>query len=212
MKNTLLFASLLLAMPLLASRMPALPKLTPDEQAGERYNSGTQLLDKASKLEQEIAAAPPERQAKLQAKVRGTFEKAVKDFQQATKLNPKMYQAQTHLGYALRKLGNYPEALAAYDRALAIVPNLGPALEYRAEAYLGLNRLEDAKQTYVLLFSGDRALAGELATAMKKWVEARRAEPGAVAAETIDAFDQWLAQRRQVASQTSDLVTPKRSW
>jgi tetratricopeptide (TPR) repeat protein len=208
-------SSILFATSLAASGIPKMapgPKLTPEEKAIERFNSGSTHLDRAAKLQKDAEAAPAERQEKLHQKALAEFEKASKDFTKAIELNPQMYQAHTQLGFALRKLGNYPEALASYDRALAIFPNLSPALEYRAEAYLGLDRLEEAKHTYVLLFSGDRPRADELAAAMKNWVEQRRAAPGTVAAETIDAFEKWLSERRQVASQTSDLLTPKRSW
>jgi tetratricopeptide (TPR) repeat protein len=216
MKNLMCNLSLLLfATTLAASGIPKMPPtqaLTPEEKAVERFNTGTTHLDRAAKLASEATTAPATRQPKLHEKALAEFEKAAKDFTKATELNPKMYQAHTQLGYSLRKLGHYPEALASYDRALELFPNLSPALEYRAEAYLGLNRLEEAKHTYVLLFSGDRPRADELAAAMKKWVEERRAEPGPVSTETIDAFEKWLSERSQVASQTSDLVTPKRSW
>lgn len=207
--------SLLFATSLAASGIPKMAPgkaLTPEEKAIERFNSGSDHLARAAKIQQEAASASGERLEKLHKKAQAEFEKASKDFTKATELNPQMYQAHTQLGFALRKLGNYPEALASYDRALAIFPNLSPALEYRAEAYLGLNRLEEVKHTYMLLFSGDRPRADELAAAMKSWVEQRRTDPGDVAPETIDAFEQWLAARRQVASQTSDLVTPKKSW
>jgi len=200
------FVSLLIAASLTASgmpKMPSAPGLTDDQKAVQRYNSGNSHLDRAAKLEKENAA---------EAKIRSEYEKAAKDFHTATLLTDRMYQAWTQEGFALRKLGKYDEALASYDRALTIKPNLSPALEYRAEAYLGLNRLEEAKQTYLLLFTGDRARADELAAAMKQWVEKRRGEPGTIATETIDAFEKWLSERVQVAVQTSDLRTPKQSW
>ena len=71
-----------------------------------------------------------------------------KPFQAAVKKNPALFQAWGSLGYAYRKVGNYPASLEAYGKALEIEPNYTPAIEYRAEAYLALNRLDE-----VILFS-----------------------------------------------------------
>jgi tetratricopeptide (TPR) repeat protein len=183
------------------SKMPVMPELTPEQKAVEKFNAGTRHLDRAAKLEEKDAA-----------KAQGEFAKAIKDFESATKINPKFTQAYSQLGFALRKSGRHADALVAYDKALELLPNFSPALEYRAEAYLGLNRVEEVKQAYMILFSGDRARADELAAAMKKWVAARRAEPGSVPPETIASFEKWLSERREIATQTSDLRTPKQPW
>jgi len=210
MKTTLLtVVSMSIALSVGASGFPKMPSagggVSDDQKAIQRYNSGLQHLERAAALEKD---ADP----KQQAKARGEFEKAAKDFHGATLLNEKMYQAWTEEGFALRKSGKYDEALQSYDRALQLKPNLSPALEYRAEAWLGLDRVEEAKQTYMLLFSGDRARADELAAAMKQWLEKRKSDPGSVSAETIGAFEKWLTERQQVATQTSDLRAPKQSW
>ena len=52
--------------------------------------------------------------------------------------------AQALTGYAYRKLGDYDRSLAHYDRALALNPHNMNALEYLGEAYLELDRPEDA--------------------------------------------------------------------
>jgi tetratricopeptide (TPR) repeat protein len=49
------------------------------------------------------------------------------------------------MGFAYRKLGDYDQALQAYDRALGLNPHHRGALEYLGEAYLELDRPEDAK-------------------------------------------------------------------
>ena len=54
------------------------------------------------------------------------------------------HEAFSSLGYARRKLGMYEGALSAYDTALSLVPNYAEAVEYRAEAYLALNRIPEA--------------------------------------------------------------------
>ena len=77
-----------------------------------------------------------------------------------------------------RKLGKYQEALIAYDRALNLKPGYAEAIEYRGHAYLGLNRLDDAKQAYLALFAGNRKLAAQLLAAMQTWVGEHRGNPG----------------------------------
>ena len=56
-------------------------------------------------------------------------------------------------GNALKGLGRYEEALASYDRALALAPDLGPAHHNRGSTYAVLNRNEEA------LASFDKALS-----------------------------------------------------
>jgi tetratricopeptide (TPR) repeat protein len=50
------------------------------------------------------------------------------------------------VGFAYRKLGDYDQALKAYDRALKLNPHHRGALEYLGEAYLELDRPELAKE------------------------------------------------------------------
>ena len=73
-----------------------------------------------------------------------------------------MFQAWGSLGYAYRVTGNYPASLEAYAKALEIQPAYTPAIEYRAEAYLGLGRLDEVKSAYMTLFNSDRKRADEL--------------------------------------------------
>jgi tetratricopeptide (TPR) repeat protein len=122
--------------------------------------------------------------------------------------DPKMFQAWGGLGYAYRKTGNYPLALEAYDKALALKDSYTPAIEYRAEAYLGVNRLADVKTAYMTLFTADRPRADELAAAMEAWVEKRKADPAGVDPAAVDEFAKWVVERKQLASQTSSLRDP----
>ena len=119
-----------------------------------------------------------------------------------------MFQAWGSLGYAFRKTGNTPAALEAYDKALALEKSYAPAIEYRAEAYLGLNRLEEVKSAYMTLFNTDRARANELALAMQKWLEKRQTDPTGVDPAALEDFGKWVAERRQLASQTSAITDP----
>lgn len=63
------------------------------------------------------------------------------------------------MGFAHRKLGDYPAALAAYDRALTLNPHNRGALEYLGEAYLELDRPDDAEATLERLAAACKMLA-----------------------------------------------------
>ena len=180
----------------------------PGAGGGEPYNDGISYRDKAAKLEKEAAAEPDAAKAeKLLAKARDRHESSIKPFQAATKKNPALFQAWGSLGYAYRKVGNYPASLEAYGKALEIEPNYTPAIEYRAEAYLALNRLDDVKTVYITLFNMDRPRADELAAAIEKWLEKRKVDPAGIDPSALADFSKWQEERKKLASQTSSLTT-----
>ena len=180
--------------------------LSPEEQATELYNDGNSYRDKAAALEQEAAAEPDaKKKEKLEKKALDKHESSIKKFAAATEKNPSLYQAWSNLGYAYRKTGKYTESLQAYDHALQIAPGYTPAIEYRGEAYLGLNRLDDVKAAYMALFTQDRFHADQLAAAIDKWIQKKRTEPSGVDSAALDSFAAWAAERKQLASQTSSL-------
>ncbi len=178
---------------------------TPEEAGKAAYNVGLKHRDKAWAFEDEAEAATGGERDKLLAKAHKQYEKSIPLFKTATERIPTFHQAFSSLGYALRKTGDFDGSLEAYDRALQLAPFYGEAIEYRAEAYLGLGRLDEAKEAYMQLFAKDRALADELMEAMQGWIEERRAEPGEVSSETVDSFATWLAERGELAEQTARL-------
>lgn len=180
----------------------------PIQQANQHYNTGLRYRDRAWKLEIKAAnsATPEEKRQKLQQKARKSYERAAGEFTAATNKNPGFYQAYSSLGYALRKLGGYRESLLAYDRALDLQPDYGEAIEYRAEAFLGLDQIEDAKEAYITLFGQDRKLADELMQAMRRWVEDRRSESQGLDNEFIEEFARWVQEREEIAQQTASLT------
>ena len=125
-----------------------------------------------------------------------------------------MFQAHSSLGYAYRKVSRFEESLAAYDRALGLVPDYSEAIEYRGEAYLGLNRVDDAKVAYMHLFQIDRELAAQLLTAMDGWLEVRRADPQGVSADVLSGFAQWVDSRKELSSYlpAADRATFTATW
>jgi tetratricopeptide (TPR) repeat protein len=176
-------------------------RLTPEEKAVVSYNAGLKHRDKAAKYEQKAIAETNEKKfAKLKKKNTKEYNKAIDDFEKAIKYYPRFYQAHSSLGYALRKVGRYEESLAAYNESLEINSFYDQAIEYRGEAYLGLNRLDEAKEAYMDLFQNDRVLADKLIAAMIAWVAARRDDADGLDAVVIDQFAEWVDQRNTLAS------------
>jgi tetratricopeptide (TPR) repeat protein len=187
-----------------------MPAATPEQEAVEYFNDGVAYRDKADKYEKEsVAENDAAKKAKLLDKSKSQHENSIKKYLKAVSKDPKLFQAWGSLGYAYRKTGNYPSALEAYDKALALEKSYTPAIEYRAEAYLGLNKLDEVKSAYMTLFNADRKRADELAAAMQKWLETRKADPAGVDPSAVDEFGKWVAERRQLASQTSSIADPK---
>ena len=182
------------------------PSTDPADQAAEAYNRGLASRDKAWELEERAESSTDAKQrAKLEQKAQKEYAKAVRAFRSATEADPTMHQAFSSLGYALRKSGQYEESLAAYNQALELEPGYTEAIEYRAEAYLGLNRLAEAKEAYMQLFREDRERADELMVAMRRWVEARQLDPGEVDPTTIDEFSVWVRDRDEISGNTARL-------
>ena len=179
----------------------SMPVLTPEMRAAQAYNSGIAHKDKGLKLEADAEKSAKDR-IKLLGKAQDEYAKALKDFKKALDIIPDAYQAFNGMGFALRKTGEAEKALEMYDKALKLAPGFPDAIEYRGEAFLALNRIDDAKAAYLELFAKDRAQAGQLMKAMTDWVAKRQAEPAGVDPGAVAAFDTWIKERAKVAALT----------
>lgn len=183
-----------------------LPK-SPENVAMNAYNTGVRLVEKADELTADAARQTDEKkQKKALDKARKNYVTAARKFAQAVEVQSQMHTAWNYLGYTHRKLGDYPDALAAYDRALAIKPGFAEAIEYRGHAYLGLNRLSEAKEAYLALYAGNRKLAASLLTAMQEWVGAHRTNANGIDGAMVDSFASWVNERSKIAGQTVGLT------
>ena len=209
-----LAALALLPLSLYAAGGSAPPQTNPEDEAAAAYKRGLEHRDKAWKLEEERDGATDEKQrAKLDNKIGKEYDKAIRAFQSATGSDPKMHQAYSSLGYALRKAGRFEESLAAYNQALELQPDYAEAIEYRAEAYLGLNRLDEVKEAYMQLFRDDRERADELMAAMENWVVQRREDSAGLDSASVEAFAGWVEERKKVAGSTARLDSESdRTW
>jgi tetratricopeptide (TPR) repeat protein len=180
---------------------------SPTEQARTLYNDGVDYVRKADKSDTEAAqASDAGKKDKAMRDAQSRYSAALGKFVEAVKLDGQRYDAWNYIGYTSRKLGHYEDALAAYDKALSLKPGYPEAIEYRGEAYLAVNRIGDARQAYLDLFAGNRALADKLLTAMKSWVATQRAAPAGSDADSVDELDRWIQERVQIAGRTAALT------
>jgi tetratricopeptide (TPR) repeat protein len=195
------------SMPSMGSSSRSEPSLTPQEQAISAYNAGVNGVEKADQLLADAARQEDQKkQQKALGKAQNAYAAALKKFTKATELNPRMHEAWNYLGYTNRRLGNYQAALTAYDRALALKPGYPEAIEYRGHAYLGLNRLGEAKEAYLTLFGSNRKLAAQLLAGMQEWLGQHQGDSAAVDGASREAFASWVSERSAIASQTAGLT------
>jgi tetratricopeptide (TPR) repeat protein len=182
----------------------SLPSMSPEERAIEAFKSGDEHRVKGKKLEEEAATKKGADIEKTLAKAKSEYQKSLKDFNNAAKLNPKLAPAYNGMGFAYRKAGDYAKALENYDQAIELAkPKVFvEAIEYRGEAYLGLNRIDDARQAYLDLFALDRTQADSLMEAMKKWVATHKTDPAGVSPDAVSGFEKWIGERDGLSKQT----------
>lgn len=175
-------------------------------QARIAYNLGYETFEKAKAEEAAGEALTGAKARASAAKVKEGFAQARVKFEESAKADPSTKEAWNMIGYTSRRLGDYEKSLAAYEKALELNPTYSEAIEYRAEAYLALNRLDDVKTAYMTLFLTSRPHAGVLMQGMQKWVAERRKQRGTVTAQDLDTFAQWVDERAAVAQQTASLA------
>ena len=188
---------------------------SPDKLATVAHNKGVGLIRKADRFAKEAAAATDSgKKFRAESKSRAAYEAALAEFTIAVSHKPKMHESWNYIGYAQRHLGDYTAALQAYDHALALKSDYAEAIEYRGEAYLGLNRIDDARNAYLELYANARPLADQLLAAMEAWVGARREAPNGLDPQALEAFAKWVEERSAIARQTVSLDpgSPAPAW
>lgn len=183
------------------------PPTISEQSAIDAYNVGYAAIQRADHS-QALAEAEkdPKEKAAAERAARDSYKESLKHFEEAVRLDASMHEAHTYLGYAHRKLGNHSKALAAYKQALNIFPDYPHAIEYQGQAFLGLNRLDEARFNYLRLYALNKGQAAKLLQAMREWVAAH--QNSAIEGVDLSSFSEWVAQRSEV---TRDDV-PSSSW
>jgi tetratricopeptide (TPR) repeat protein len=167
-----------------------------DVTAKKAFNAGLKSYNKA----RELAAA-----GNLE-KANDNYTRALDQFTVALSNKGDMYEAWKYVGFVHLQLGAYAESVDDFNHAVAIKADADmETVEGRAEAYLGVDRLVDAKSAYMDLFNHQRDRADQLMAAMQKWLADHRANGNGMRVAEVDAFDKWLQERDGIAKQTASL-------
>jgi tetratricopeptide (TPR) repeat protein len=162
----------------------------------DAYGKGYAQIESARRCELDATASTDERaRSEARAQAVQKYEEALRSFAEATRAEPRMYEAHTYVGYANRKLGRYIEALGAYEQALRIKPDYAQAIEYQGETFLELNRFERARIDYLRLYALDSVQAGKLLDAMKAWSDERKRDAGGLSARQLEDAMEWIDSR-----------------
>lgn len=171
---------------------------SPEQIARAQYKYGLKQKDKALRaLEQAQQASSDKKRAKFEKRAQKAFTKAADHHKKVLQADPKHFKAANELGYALRKSGDFRNAVGAYNYALQLKPDFLEAIEYRGEAFIALGYFNEARGAYLRLYREDQNLALELMSAMTKWVDQRSAgtEP---MNEAEQGFADWIAERKRL--------------
>jgi len=178
------------------------PPDKPEIAAKKAFKAGMKSLDKARELEdQGTKTADPDKRASDFEKARDDYTRALDQFTEALSNDADMVEAWDSVGLVHLRLGAFGESIDDYDHAVKLKPDLEEAILHRAQAYLGVDRLDEAKSAYMELFNHERAYADELLGDMQKWLTRHQSDAGGMSATSISSFDQWVKERDSIAKQ-----------
>jgi len=170
------------------NEIPTTPiEVKPEKAAAKAYAAGNKTMAKAHELEGIVASSTdPEKKAKAMSKLDDAYGKALDQFTEVLRNKNDMYDAWNQVGYVHLRLGAYRESVDDYNHALALKPDLAEAIEHRGQAYLGIDRLDEAKAAYMDLFFHARDAADRLMASMQEWLQSHRANANGVRVADID--------------------------
>lgn len=122
-------------------------------------------------------AAQDDYSAGLVAFEAGDWQAVVDHMAKVIEVRPWHADAHNRTGFAYRKLGDFDRALAFYDAALELNPHHRGAMEYLGEAYLELDRPEDAQALLERLATECRRIAdgGDWQASCEEWQDLNEA-------------------------------------
>lgn len=112
------------------------PAATPRQQAEQLYGGA---YDDIAKANLDVANGKGKNAQKK-------FKRALDRASEAVVLDSTYFEAWNLVGFAARKLADYPRSLAAYGTCLRLQPGYAAAREYLGEAYVELGRIREARE------------------------------------------------------------------
>ncbi|MEM7220935.1 MAG: tetratricopeptide repeat protein [Pseudomonadota bacterium] len=176
---------------------------SPEQLAEAAYERGLKHKERAWKAQEKAGAArdagKDKRAKRYDERAEREFKKAQAEFASVLKALPEHFKAANELGYTLRQLGDYENAIGAYNYALKVHPEFYQAIEYRAEALLALAFYAETRDSYLTLFEHDRPLADTLMAKLQAWAAEQRADNRMPSARARQ-FLEWLDTRAEVSA------------
>ena len=80
--------------------------------------------------------------------IKGNYDRAIQDYDEAIRLNPSYASAFSHRGYAYDEKGNYDRAIQDYDEAIRLDPSYAVAFSSRGVAYYHEGNYDRAIQDF----------------------------------------------------------------
>ena len=180
----------------------------PDKAAAKAYAAGLKTMSKAHEQEAILLKeTDAEKRGRAREKLEDYYGRAIEQFTQVLR-NQDNSDAWNQICYVHLQLGAYREAMDDCNHALKLKPDLAQAIYSRGAAFLGTDRLEDAKASYMDLFYHSRPLADQLMTSMHAWVASHRTAANGMRAAEIDSFDKWIQERDGIAATTASNPPP----
>lgn len=115
--------------------------LTPRQRADRWYGDAYDDVAKAKQSEQDSKPKDAEKK----------YKRAIERAQRAVQEDSTYFEAWNLIGFASRKLHDYPASLAAYQTCLRVNPEYAPAREYYGEALIETGDLKGAHEQLVWL-------------------------------------------------------------
>lgn len=178
----------------------------PEAAAKKAFDAGVKSLNRAHEYEEVAAKATnPDKRDGALVKVNDAYGRALDQFTEALSNKGDMVDAWNNVGFIHLRLGAFNESIDDYNHTLKLKPGLLEAIEHRGEAYMAVDRLEQAQAAYMDLFNHARPLADRLMLVMQKWLENHRLAANGMRAADIDSFGTWLQEREGIAKQTASI-------